>query len=78
MGFPEAFKIPVSDTSAYQQFGNSVVVPVVEAIARAMAQAMCLELAWEEGDYREGWMPQGTPDMAIPFSRRGRAPARAE
>jgi len=31
------FRIPVSDTQAYRQFGNAVVVPVVEAIARAMA-----------------------------------------
>lgn len=30
------FVIPVSDTQAYRQFGNAVVVPVVEAIARAM------------------------------------------
>lgn len=30
------FKIPVSDTQAYKQFGNSVVVPVVEAIAKHM------------------------------------------
>lgn len=28
--------IPVSDTQAYKQFGNSVVVPVVEAVARHM------------------------------------------
>lgn len=31
------FNIPVSDTQAYRQFGNSVVVPVVEAIAKHMA-----------------------------------------
>ncbi len=31
-----AFKIPVSDTQAYRQFGNSVVVPVVKAVANAM------------------------------------------
>jgi DNA (cytosine-5)-methyltransferase 1 len=31
------FQIPVSDTQAYKQFGNSVVVPVVEAVARHMA-----------------------------------------
>jgi DNA (cytosine-5)-methyltransferase 1 len=31
------FKIPVSDTQAYRQFGNAVVVPVVEAVARHMA-----------------------------------------
>ncbi|RMH21915.1 MAG: DNA (cytosine-5-)-methyltransferase [Gammaproteobacteria bacterium] len=36
MGFPNDFRIPVSDTQAYKQFGNSVVVHVVEAIARAM------------------------------------------
>lgn len=30
------FKIPVSDTQAYKQFGNSVVVPVIEAVAEAM------------------------------------------
>lgn len=30
------FKIVVSDTQAYKQFGNSVVVPAVEAVARAM------------------------------------------
>ncbi len=33
-GFPEDFKIPVSDTQAYQQFGNSVPVKVIEAIAK--------------------------------------------
>jgi DNA (cytosine-5)-methyltransferase 1 len=33
-GFPENFKIPVSDTQAYRQFGNSVVVPLVAAIAK--------------------------------------------
>lgn len=40
MGFDrkgqERFKIPVSDTQSYKQFGNAVVVPVVEAIAAAM------------------------------------------
>lgn len=47
MGFPERFKIVVSDTQAYKQFGNSVVVPVVRAIARRMIQ--CLE---KEGKLR--------------------------
>ncbi len=36
MGYPDDFKIPVSDTQAYKQFGNSVVVPVIEEIARIM------------------------------------------
>lgn len=34
MGFPEDYKIVVSDTQAYRQFGNSVAVPVVAAIAK--------------------------------------------
>jgi len=34
MGYPADFRIPVSDTQAYRQFGNSVVVPVVEGIAK--------------------------------------------
>jgi len=36
MGYPDSFKIPVSDTQAYRQFGNSVVVPVVTDIASEM------------------------------------------
>lgn len=33
-GFPDSFKIPVSDTQAYRQFGNSVVVPLMADVAR--------------------------------------------
>lgn len=36
MGFPDSFIIPVSDTQAYQQFGNSVVLPVIKAVAEIM------------------------------------------
>lgn len=40
MGFDSGrsanFKIPVSDTQAYKQFGNAVVVPVSHAIATAV------------------------------------------
>ncbi|HEV7715775.1 MAG TPA: DNA (cytosine-5-)-methyltransferase [Steroidobacteraceae bacterium] len=36
MGFPDSFRIQVSDTQAYKQFGNSVVVPVIQTIAAAM------------------------------------------
>lgn len=38
MGYPSDFKIVVSDTQAYRQFGNSVVVPVVERIAAEVAK----------------------------------------
>jgi DNA (cytosine-5)-methyltransferase 1 len=40
MGFPDTFRIPVSDTQAYRQFGNSVVVPAVTAVARLMIAAL--------------------------------------
>ncbi len=40
MGYPDSFQIPVSDTQAYRQFGNSVVVPLVTAIARNLAAAL--------------------------------------
>lgn len=33
-GFPDSFKIKVSDVQAYKQFGNSVSVPVIEAVAK--------------------------------------------
>ena len=36
MGYPEYFKIPVSDTQAYKQFGNSVVPPLIRAVMKAM------------------------------------------
>lgn len=32
-GFPDNFKIPVSDARAYKQFWNSVAVPVIKALA---------------------------------------------
>lgn len=35
-GFPKDFIIPVSDTQAYKQFGNSVVVPVIYRISAEM------------------------------------------
>ena len=40
MGFPDTYKIPVSDTQAYKQFGNSIVVPVVEAVASLVAEQL--------------------------------------
>lgn len=36
MGYPDSFRIPVSDTQAYKQFGNSVVPLLVEELARVM------------------------------------------
>lgn len=57
MGFEKPgkseFRIPVSDTQAYKQFGNAVVVPVVEAVARHMAQWIMNEEAPVEFAQRE-------------------------
>nr|WP_321981808.1 DNA (cytosine-5-)-methyltransferase [uncultured Cohaesibacter sp.] len=55
MGFERGnrvWEIPVSDTQAYKQFGNAVVVPVVEAIAEAMSP----------------WLPNGQSDEAVTFA----------
>jgi DNA (cytosine-5)-methyltransferase 1 len=38
MGFDDSFKIPVSDTQAYRQFGNSVVVPMIAEVARVLVK----------------------------------------
>lgn len=39
-GFPDTFKIPVSDTQAYKQFGNSVVVPLMENVAKLIVKKL--------------------------------------
>lgn len=39
-GFPEEYKIPVSDTQAYRQFGNSVSVPIIKSLAKKIYKAI--------------------------------------
>ena len=39
-GFPDSLKIPVSDTQAYRQFGNSVVVPLMTEVAKIVIRKM--------------------------------------
>lgn len=39
-GFPDSFTIPVSDTQAYKQFGNSVVVPLMAEVARLVVKKL--------------------------------------
>jgi len=36
-GFPDSFIIPVSDNQAYRQFGNSVVMPLMHAVAKQIS-----------------------------------------
>ncbi|MFA7486783.1 MAG: DNA (cytosine-5-)-methyltransferase [Lysobacteraceae bacterium] len=49
MGFPEDFQIVVSDTQAYRQFGNSVCMPMMEAVAKIMAPRIAYLKAKDEG-----------------------------
>ena len=37
-GFPDTFKLTLSDTHLYKQFGNSVTVPVIQAIAEKIKE----------------------------------------
>lgn len=39
-GFPDSFKLPLADTHLYKQFGNSVTVPVIEAIAERIKEVL--------------------------------------
>lgn len=39
-GYPENYIIPVSDGQAYKQFGNSVAVPVIKALAKRVVGEM--------------------------------------
>lgn len=40
-GFPKNYKLPkIADSALYKQFGNSVVIPVVERIAKNMKKAL--------------------------------------
>lgn len=40
MGFPMDFKVPVSRTQMYRQFGNSVAVPVVSLLAKQIRELL--------------------------------------
>jgi DNA (cytosine-5)-methyltransferase 1 len=51
MGFDRGnrrWNVCVSDTQAYKQFGNSVVVPVVEAVASAVVPALMRQIGGEQ------------------------------
>lgn len=40
-GFPDSYKLPkITDSHLYKQFGNSVSVPVIEAVAKQMMKAL--------------------------------------
>ncbi len=68
MGFDQGdrrpFRITVSDTQAYRQFGNSVVVPVVKAIAEVMIPRVL---------HPERFPPRDAEQQEIPFEAAPRA-----
>ena len=39
-GFPDTFKLPVADVHLYKQFGNTVTVNVIEAIAKEIKEVL--------------------------------------
>ena len=39
-GYPDSFKLPLSDTHIYKQLGNSVTVPVIKAIAEQIKEVL--------------------------------------
>lgn len=39
-GFPDDFIIPVSDNQAYRQFGNSVTVPLIQAVGKQLVKVL--------------------------------------
>jgi DNA (cytosine-5)-methyltransferase 1 len=53
MGLPDSFKIPVSDTQAYKQFGNSVIMPVMREVARVMVPRVVELIRQEEDGFRQ-------------------------
>jgi DNA (cytosine-5)-methyltransferase 1 len=55
MGFDDSYKIVVSDTQAYKQFGNSVVVPVIKAVAKVMKPYIKKSIAQENVDKMQIW-----------------------
>ena len=39
-GFPDTYELPLADVHLYKQFGNSVTVNVIEAIAQKIKEAL--------------------------------------
>lgn len=71
-GFPDTFKIVVSDTQAYRQFGNSVVVPLMERIAERIIGT--LETAADAASERRCAIIHGCP---VRFGKRKRCGLRS-
>lgn len=62
MGYPDTFKIPVSDTQSYKQFGNSVVMPVIKEIAYIMKPHIMTLIEEEETKVHQANLPLAAND----------------
>ena len=51
-GYPSNFKIPVSDSQAYRQFGNSVVMPLIRAVGKEIANTL---KTYSENEYTKSF-----------------------
>ncbi len=62
MGFPDTFRIPVSDTQAYRLFSEAAVVPMVQSVGN-------LRLANDKAqDVTIKKLTRGNPTMAAKFA----------
>ena len=66
-GFPDSFIIPVSDTQAYRQFGNSVVVPMIENVANLIIAELnrCEALSEKKEKLPDAYMPVQEKERVI-------------
>ena len=59
MGYPDDYVIPVSDTRAYKQFGNSVVVPLFNAVAEYIKPYLMEEIEKESAKVERIYAEKG-------------------
>lgn len=71
MGYPDDFRIPVSDTQAYKQFGNSVVMPVFQEVARIM-KPWILQQSYKPliDDMWANYAPNTNPKQELNYANR--------
>ena len=63
-GYPDSFFIPVSDTQAYKQFGNSVCVPLMKFMAEhVLRKSWILQSTSSEKVYRPAFQVSDVPDF---------------
>ncbi|WP_442915854.1 DNA cytosine methyltransferase [Loktanella sp. M215] len=67
MGYDDSFRIPVSDTQAYKQFGNSVAVPVF--CRGGPPDAAAHSVADRRAGPAQSWLMSMTPQPGVAIWR---------